>query len=167
MTLNWADLLVNPGDLQRLYPTPPPLVAVTVRSVHLNHYGPALTLRIDLPEFPQNPPPEWREAGFDRLQCHLQFIAVEHLEMRGWSPPSITEIKIERCGEHRIRLTAGSPSFTLSFDAADAVVIGHLSAFQKNEDGTDSGPRGFIGKLDSRKFNQLPDINEKTFYERV
>ncbi|MEV6249651.1 Imm50 family immunity protein [Streptomyces sp. NPDC051742] len=166
MTLNWAELLVNPADLQRLYATPPPLAAVTVRSVHLNHYGPMLTLRIDLPNFPQNPLPEWREAGFDRLQCHLQFLAVEHLEMRGWNPPAIADFQMERCGGHRIRLTAISPSFTLSFEAADALTIGHISAFQESENGADSGPRGFVGKLDSRRFNQLPDLNEKTFYER-
>ncbi|MFE6063533.1 Imm50 family immunity protein [Streptomyces sp. NPDC056431] len=167
MTLNWADLLVNPEDLQRLYTALPPLSAVTVRSVHLNHYGPTVTLRIDLTEFPQNPPSEWRETGFDRLQCHLQFLAVEHLEMRGWNPPSIAEIQIERCGDHRIRLTAGSPSFTLSFEASDSVAIGHLSAFQESEDGADSGPRWFARKLDSRRFNQLPDLNEKTFYEHM
>lgn len=87
--------------------------------------------------------------------------------MRGWQPPAITDIQIERCGGHRIRLTAWSPSLNLSFEAADALVIGHMSAFRKSEDGADSGPRGFVGKLDSLRFHQLPDLDEKTFYERM
>lgn len=167
MILNWADLLVNREVLSALYATPPPLHAVVIRSVHLNHYGPAVTLRVDLADFPQHPPEGWQETGFDRVQCHLQFVAVEHLEMVGWNPPGTADIRMDRCGERRIRVTVDSPSLSLSFEAADAVVIGHLSAFAVGEDGTDSGPRAFVGKLDSRKFSKLPDLDKKTFYEHI
>ncbi|MGW4998965.1 Imm50 family immunity protein [Streptomyces hydrogenans] len=167
MTLHWADLLVNPKELQELYGGSPPSGPMVVRSVHLNHYGPALTLRVDLPEFPSHPIPEWQEKDFDRFQCHLQFIAVERLEMRGWGASSLAEVLIERSGANRVRVTAESPSFDLSFDAADSVVIGHLSVFAVGTDGRDDGARAFFGKLDSRRFTSLPGLDEKTFYERI
>ncbi|MET9721527.1 Imm50 family immunity protein [Streptomyces zaomyceticus] len=167
MSLNWVDLLANPGDLRALYGTPPALRAVTVRSVHLNHDGPALTLRLDLPAFPGSPPREWREAGFDRFQCHLQFLAVESLAMRGWNPPATADIGLDACDRRRMRVTVESSSFDLSFEAADTVLVGHLSAFSPGEDGSDGGSRGFLGKLDSLRFDTLPGLEEKTFYERV
>jgi hypothetical protein len=167
MTPNWVELIQNPKQLTSLYPAPPPLHAVTLRSVHLNRYGPAVTLRIDLPEFPQEPPAEWREAGFDRFQCQLCFIAVEHLEMEGWRPPVTADLRFDRSGANRIRVAAESPDLRLIFEAADAVVIGHMSAFAAGQAGADDGPHQFVGKLDSRKFNSLPSLDEKTFYERI
>jgi hypothetical protein len=167
MTPTWVGLIQNPEEFSCLYPDPPPLRAVTLRSVHLNRHGPALTLRIDLPEFPQDPPAEWRRAGFDRFQCQLQFIAVDHVEIAGWRPPVTADLRFDACGAHRIRVTADSPDVRLTFEAADAVVIGHMSAFAAGETGTDDGPHRFVGKLDSRKFNSLPDLGEKTFYERI
>ncbi|MFD6343592.1 Imm50 family immunity protein [Streptomyces roseolus] len=167
MTLHWADLLVNAKELQALYGGSPPAGPLVVRSVHLNHYGPALTLRVDLPVFPSHPLPEWQEKGFDRFQCHLQFIAVEEVEMHGWGASDLTEVHIEKSGANRIRVVAESSSFTLSFDASDSVVIGHLSVFSVGTDGRDDGARAFLGKLDSRRFPSLPGLDEKTFYERI
>ncbi|GGW58626.1 Imm50 family immunity protein [Streptomyces xantholiticus] len=167
MTPNWVDLIQNPQELKTLYPTSPPLHAVTLRSVHLNRYGHALTLRIDLPEFPPDPPVEWREAGFDRFQCQLRFVAVEHLEMADWNPPVTADLRFDECGAHRIRVRVESPGLRLTFEAADAVVIGHMSAFKAGEAGADDGPHQFVGKLDSRKFSRLPNLDEKTFYERI
>ncbi|WP_282696371.1 Imm50 family immunity protein [Streptomyces sp. CC208A] len=167
MPLNWVDLLVDPRDLQALYGALPPSGPLVVRSVHLSRYGPALTLRADLPTFPPHPLPEWEEAGFDRIQCHLQFLAVERLEMRGWASSATTDLRIEESGVRRIRVTAESSSFALSFEASDDVLIGHLSAFSVGSDERDSGPRGFFRKVDSRRFDTLPDLSEKTFYERL
>ncbi|QIP84161.1 hypothetical protein GLX30_09075 [Streptomyces sp. Tu 2975] len=167
MTLNWVELIQNLKELSALYPAPPPLHAVTLRSVHLNRYGPAVTLRMDLPEFPQKPPAEWREAGFDRFQCQLRFIAVEHFGMEGWRPPVTADLRLDRCGANRIRVSVESPDLRLTFEAADAVVIGHMTAFAVSQAGADDGPHRFVGKLDSRKFNSLPSLDEKTFYERI
>ncbi|MFE6227082.1 MULTISPECIES: Imm50 family immunity protein [unclassified Streptomyces] len=167
MSPDWVDLLVNQAELYALYGGLPPAGPLVVRSVHLNHYGPALTLRVDLPSYPAHPLPAWREAGFDRLQCHLQFLAVERLEMRGWHPPATTVLRVEEAGRRRVLVTAESASLRLSFEASDSVVAGHLSAFAAGPDGGDGGPRGFLGKVDSRRFVTLPDLSEKTFYERL
>lgn len=167
MTPNWADLIRNPNDLHALYTELPPLRSVAVRSIHLNHFGPAVTLRIDLPEFPQNPPQEWVAAEFDRFQCQLQFIAVESLGMAGWAPRAKADLEIDACGSHKIRVKAHSAAFNLSFDAADTIVIGHMSAFKAGNEGADNGLHQFVRKLDSLRFNHMPAVYEKTFYEHI
>ncbi|WP_328405863.1 immunity 50 family protein [Streptomyces sp. NBC_00390] len=167
MTLNWADLVQNPHELLALYSELPGLDSVTVRSVHLNSYGPALTLRVDLPAFPSNPPEEWLAAGRNRLQLHIQFIAVAHLEMTGWGPHASADIAIADAGACRIAVRIDSSSFVLTFEASDAIVVGHPSVFSAGEDGSDSGPHQFLKRLDARKFEKIPAADEKTFYEHI
>lgn len=167
MNRSWADLVQPAAHLNALYTSVPPLVSVTVRSIRLDRFGPSLTLRIDLPVFPQRPPQEWSAAGLDRLQCQLRFIAVEHLDLTGWNPPATADVRLEECGARRIRVTAHSRSFGLTFEAADTVLIGHLSAFTAGEGETDAGPHQFVGKLDAHRFDRIPGLEERTFYERI
>ncbi|MFJ5734879.1 Imm50 family immunity protein [Streptomyces microflavus] len=86
MTTHWADLAVQTRGLESLYSVIPPLDSVRLRSFHLDWRGPTLTTRIDLPSYPEHPPPDWSERGYDTLQIHLQFLAVDDLAVGGWNP---------------------------------------------------------------------------------
>ncbi|MEI5008342.1 Imm50 family immunity protein [Streptomyces sp. PmtA] len=165
--LDWADHIPNGAALGALYGTLPPLRRVTVRSLHLDHFGPSLTLRLDLPEFPRNHPAEWDEAGLDSFQCHLQFLAVARLALEGWIPGARADIELEGHGRGTMHVRIESEGFRLSFEAADSILVGHMSAFSGGPDGSDSGPHRFIGKLDSRKFGEIPEVYEKTFYGHI
>lgn len=164
------DLIVNPDALHRLYGRLPDLSGdLRVRSLNLSPYGPTLTLRVDMPGFPEHPPRAWADAGFDTVQCHLAFLAAENITLSGWTPPALGRLTATTpaTGAHRIRLTFhGRGTTALSFDCAEQVTVGHISAYRRGPDGTDDGSRLFLSAVDARRHSTLPDPDERTFYGR-
>lgn len=167
MTRAWESLLVNRPALEAFYSPVPPLESVTVRSVHLDRRGPTLILRFDLPEFPHTPRPEWAAAGCDTFQCQLRFLAVADVVLRGWSPPVTADVVIEEEANRRIRVGLRSAGLELGFTSSDSLTVGHLSAYRRSDDGTDAGRQHFVGRTDQFRWTTVPDVWEKTFYERV
>lgn len=163
----WADLLVNRPALETFYAPVPPLESITVRSVHLNRRGPTLTLRFDLPEFPHTPLPEWVAAGCDAFQGQLRFLAVADVVLRGWIPPVTASVLIEELENRRIRVGLRGAGTELAFTSSDSLTVGHLSAYRRSDDGGDRGPHHFVGRTDRFRWTTVPDVWEKTFYERV
>ncbi|MFI5685744.1 Imm50 family immunity protein [Streptomyces sp. NPDC051636] len=161
-------LLVNPQILHSLYSDDlPELKGVHVRSVNLSPRGPTVTLRMDLPTFPGVPPQEWRDEGMDTVQCQLQFVALDNLSLTLWDPPAVADIEAVSLGsDRRMRVTASGSGLALRFDCADSVRVGHVSAFRKGANGSDSGRHLFLSKVDARRHTVLPGAEEKTFYER-
>ncbi|MHC3475513.1 Imm50 family immunity protein [Streptomyces sp. 7R007] len=159
--------LVNPGTLLSLYGRVPPLTGVRIRSVNLNWRGPAVILRLDMPFFPHAAPQEWVDAGMDTVQCHFQFLAVAGIRLTHWDPPAFGEVETAPYGtERRMRVAVKGKGLHLAFECSESVRVGHVSAFRKQEDGSDSGRHLFVGAVDARRYTSLPGTEEKTFYER-
>jgi hypothetical protein len=159
--------LANPEKIRPLYERVPAMRGVRIRSVNLNWRGPNVTLRLDLPVFPEHPPQEWADAEVDTVQCQLRFLAANNISLSEWSPPSIADIETAPCDEPgTIRITATGEGITLSFTCSDSVLIGHLSAYRSRSDGTDAGRHLFLSRIDARRHTSLPGTDEKTFYER-
>ncbi|MCZ4122164.1 Imm50 family immunity protein [Streptomyces sp. H39-S7] len=158
---------MNRPALEAFYSPVPALESLTVRSVHLDRRGPTLILRFDLPRFPDAPPPEWAAAGCDTFQCQLRFLAVADVVMRGWSPPVTADVVIEEEENRRIRVGMRGAGAELAFTSSDSLTVGHLSAYARSDDGTDAGPRHFVGRTDQFRWSTVPDVWEKNFYERV
>ncbi|MCF2128585.1 immunity 50 family protein [Strepomyces sp. STD 3.1] len=160
--------LTNTEKILQLYGKVPEVRETRLRSINLNWRGPTVTLRIDLPGFPQNAPQEWTDAGLDAVQCQLQFLAVQNLSLLSWEPPTTTIIEAENLTEHhRIRVRAQGDGMEASFTCSDSVLVGHLSAYRIQADGSDSGPHLYVSKIDARRHTSLPRTDEKTFYERL
>ncbi|MFI7083420.1 Imm50 family immunity protein [Streptomyces anulatus] len=167
MTSHWADLTVNSHRLGSLYSVIPSLESVRLRSFHLNWRGPALTLRIDLPSYPEHVPPDWFERGHDTLQVHVQFSAIDHLTMQGWIPTVPLNVALSARANRRILARIATDGFELSFTCSDSLTAGHISSFRVTESGSDEGDRAFVSRLDERRFTSLPGTHEGTFYERA
>lgn len=167
MTNPWVSLVRNPSPLSSLYSTIPPLRAVRLRSIHLNWRGPALTLRIDMPTFPEGAPGDWLARGHDTIQLHLQYLDVRDIAIEGWVPPVQADIAMSPTEDHRIHVKIDGTGIESSFSSSDSVIIGHISAFGISVDGCDGGDRSFLKPLDSRRFDSLPDVYEGTYYERM
>ncbi|MEU0163185.1 Imm50 family immunity protein [Streptomyces sp. NPDC006261] len=105
----------NPHPLGSLYSTVPPLKSARLRSFHLDWRGPTLTLRIDLPSYPENPPPAWSELGHSTLQVHLQFLAIDDLTAHGWIPSTLIDIHIPPPRDRRIQTDITGTGLKLSF----------------------------------------------------
>ncbi|MFE1951026.1 Imm50 family immunity protein [Streptomyces sp. NPDC059524] len=162
----------NSEVLAPLYgPSPLPLTAVRLRSVHLDWRGPTLTLRLDLPAPPLPLPEEWVAAGVDSVQGQVQFLAVADLELDEWEPPVVVSFALTEVvgGEHRMRVevSAGEGGSFLRFTSHTDVLAGHLSGFRAGPGGDDGGPHLFRSRLDARLHPALPEPSEKTFYGRL
>ncbi|MGW1510513.1 Imm50 family immunity protein [Streptomyces sp. NPDC002394] len=161
--------LVNPEGLVEVYGEIPPLHDFRPRSINLNWRGPTVTLRGDLSTFPATVPPEWEAADVDKVQCHLQFLAVEDFSLKDWEPPiPAASFFVESLGERRrIRVRMTGVGVDLDFTSSDSVLVGHVSAFKSSVDGTDEGRHLFTRKLDSFRYETIPSTEEKTFYGRL
>jgi hypothetical protein len=160
--------LVNPEILRSLYGYVPQLRGVRIRSVNLNWRGPAMTLRLDLPGFPDVPPREWIDAGVDTVQCQFQFLAVADLSLAEWAPPAVGDVEMVPLGrDRRMRVTATGSGIALECTTSESVRVGHVTAFEAGADGSDGGRHVFLSKVDARRHtSSLPGTDERTFYER-
>lgn len=160
----WVDLVRNRELIDALYTEVPPLGPVTLRSVHLDRRGPTLTLRCDLPAFPDRPLPEW--AGHDRLQVLVQFLAVDEVLLEDWRPAAVVRMDFEPLERRRVRVSA-TGDVRLGFTSSDSLTVGHVSAFHGAPGAVDDGPHAFAGKVDRMRFTTVPDAWQKGFHERV
>ncbi|KAB1977408.1 Imm50 family immunity protein [Streptomyces triticiradicis] len=159
--------LVNPEPLRSLYGRVPDLIGIRIRSINLNWRGPVVTLRVDLPSFPETAPQEWIDAGLDTVQCQFQFTAAEGISLAGWAPPVVGSVETVPWGtERRVRVTAGGRGLSLDFTCSDSVRVAHVSAFRITESGSDDGVHLFMSKIDARRHGSLPGTEDRTFYER-
>ncbi|MFD9368268.1 hypothetical protein ACFWA6_11260 [Streptomyces sp. NPDC060020] len=63
--MTWTDLVPDRDVFAPYYDEVPELSGVRLRSVHLDAWGSAVTLRLDLPRFPDR----WDRGPGDTLQC--------------------------------------------------------------------------------------------------
>ncbi|GHB01975.1 Imm50 family immunity protein [Streptomyces termitum] len=161
--------LIHAHDLIGLYGSASPLEEIRPRSVNLDWRGPAITLRVDVSGLPAGLPQDWKAAEVDTVQCHLKFLAVEDFSLSRWDPPvPPTSLVVEPLGKNRrVRIQLSGPGVDLRFTSHKSVHIGHVSAFGITPDGTDGGPHLFLGNLDRRRYQTVPETEEKTFYERI
>ncbi|WP_406838653.1 Imm50 family immunity protein [Streptomyces sp. AHU1] len=159
--------LVNPEVLRSLYGRIPPLTEIRVRSINLNWRGPTVTLRVDLPSYPEPAPQEWTDAGLDTVQCQFQFLAAEGISLADWNPPALGGLEMAPYGTgRRMRVTFKGEGLSLEFDCSESVHVGHVSAFRISENGLDDGRHLFVSKIDARRHGSLPGTQDRTFYER-
>ncbi|MGW2747916.1 Imm50 family immunity protein [Streptomyces sp. NPDC001450] len=163
------EFIVNPDVLRVAYGHMPKLEGcIRFRSLNLNWRGPTLIIRADLPRFPDPAPQDWVISGFDTVQCHLRFLAVRNLAIHSWEPPAFGCLKATpRTEERSLHIDINGDGMNLAFDCSDSVAIGHVSAFRVDADGSDQGSRSFAGRIDSRRYNSLPEVWEKSYFERI
>ncbi|MFI1220987.1 MULTISPECIES: Imm50 family immunity protein [unclassified Streptomyces] len=166
MTPHWADLAVNSHTLHSLYSAIPSLDSVRLRSFYLDWRGPTLTIRIDLPRYPEHAPPEWSALGHNTMQVHVQFAAVDDLTVRGWIPPNSVDIDISRLNDWTIQTNISGAGLEFHFSCSDSLTIGHISSFRAAESGSDEVPHSFLRPIDARRFSSIPDTHVSNFYDR-
>lgn len=167
MTDNFT--LVNSEQISRIYGRIPRLDRLRLRAVNLDWRGPKITLRADLMEFPQDIPPDWKSAGVDTVQCHLQFLAVQEVVLTGWVPSGHPiSLDTEATGhDRRMRVQVAGLTGDLRFSSNETVLVGHVSAFRIGEERSDRGRHIFSGKIDSLRHSTVPAPEVKVFHERL
>ena len=59
--MTWLSQLDDIKGLQIIYGAIPEALVVEVDEIVLNTRGPSVILRLELAEFPQSPPPKWKD----------------------------------------------------------------------------------------------------------
>ncbi|MER5641474.1 Imm50 family immunity protein [Kitasatospora sp. NPDC002227] len=166
----WPQLLVHSERFVGVHRELPPLERLVLRSVHLSPYGSGVTLRVEFPQFPDLAPPDWTEAGCDRFEAQLEFMAVEGLRMRGVPDRTVIDVAVRPLPwtqVRRVEVAVSGPEFGLEF-AAHAVRAGRLNAYRSGDGDPYTARRWFDSPLDRRRHGgQLPPTTAKVFYERA
>ncbi|WP_030238846.1 Imm50 family immunity protein [Streptomyces sp. NRRL S-350] len=164
----WSQLLLSSERFTALYTELPRLEHLVLRSVHLSPYGSAVTLRVEFPRFPDLAPPDWTEAGCDRFEAQIEFMAVgEDLRMRGVPAGTVVDVEfgpLVRTPERRIRIAVSGPEFSLHF-TAHALKVGRLNAYRSDDADPYTARRWFESPVDRRRHQVLPPTTAKAFYE--
>ncbi len=126
--MKWVDMVENSEFLQKLFPVPPSLTGIRILEVCLHQDGPRLTVRLNLNEYPNDPPPKWVGAAANRAQLTLMCIGVRDLELRGWSTNNLVDLRLEEV-KGGVRLHADSNTFVLHGEF-DAVRVDQIAAYQ-------------------------------------
>lgn len=157
------------GAFAAYYDEVPDLTGVRLRSVHLDGWDPTVTLRFDLPVFPDRWTfPDDRERGpGDTLQCQVRFYMVQDFLMEGRQPPVTADVSLRELPEHRLAVRVDAPGVAVSFTANASLKAGRFSVFTPDADGGDGGPHHFARRLESRLYPTVPPVYVNTFYERV
>jgi hypothetical protein len=138
--MTWSDLVPNRRAVfDPYYDELPELAAVRVRSVHIDGWTPAVTVRIDLPRYPDR----WERGDGDTAQCLLRFVGVESFLMKGWRPPVEADFTFTELPGNRIAVRGAGGSLDLSFVSDASVEATGLSVFVRGGDGGDDGTRHF------------------------
>ncbi|MEY9873936.1 hypothetical protein ABH931_003430 [Streptacidiphilus sp. MAP12-33] len=163
----WHAFVYDREGLTRHYTHVPPLERVTLRSVHLSPWGPTLTLRFDLPRFADVVPPEWAEAGCDRLECQVEFLAVRDLRLRGMPTGRLADVELAARERPWLDVSLRGEGIELDLTCADTLRVGHLNAYRSADGDPNRARRWFVGPVDRRLYTTLPPTTGKSFYERL
>lgn len=91
--MSWISLLDDAQFLLSLYPdSVPSLEGAVLHEVKMLREGPVVSLRFDLPDFPANPPSNWRTQHFNVAQVTMMGIGVRRLVQNGWSSDTSVSI---------------------------------------------------------------------------
>lgn len=96
--MDWTELLLKKEPLNVFFEKAPALNDVRILEVIINEDEPCLTIRLDLNEFPENPPSKW-DAGYNTVQIILEFIDISDLTLKGWSTNNFVTFKLEKSNE--------------------------------------------------------------------
>ena len=94
----WYERCVNPQGFGRMYDSPEGLDRVELYEVVLRPDGRFLQLRVELPRFPDRPPPRWDPLA-NRVQVTVDFWSVEELRVEGWSHRAAGRLSLVPAGE--------------------------------------------------------------------
>lgn len=128
--MSWIDLLDDPRSIRAVYGAHvPSLAGAVLHELRLHRDGPQVIFRIDLPEYPANPPEKWVTQGFTTVQLELVLGGVQNVLVEGLSTDSVVDLELGRAGDH-VRTTTSAGSSSVIDVRSRWVSVDRISAYQ-------------------------------------
>ncbi|MCS0601264.1 immunity 50 family protein [Streptomyces sp. LP11] len=125
--MSWNSLLHNPEGITAVYGgDPPDLSGVRLRELTLHEDGPTLTVRLDLPAYPNQPPRKWAAQGFNTVQIELSLSGLRSIELEGFASEVTADVFLSEGDGIAVDIT--SPHTRVQA-VADTVYMAKLTAY--------------------------------------
>ena len=90
----WLDTIAFKEKILSIFHKPPSVDDVYLHEVKLHQDGPHLTLRFNLKDYPEAPPEEWVEKGYNTVQVTLELWSLNAIEIRGFSTENYVRLQL-------------------------------------------------------------------------
>jgi len=127
--MRWYEYADNPKAITELYQEVPSLQGIHVIEVLLSGRGPYLSMKTDLPRFPDKLPPRWKIQGYNSIHLQLDFWLLTSISLDGWTSENVVDIRIDSLEEKRVALHVTSPYCNLEVVAHHFRIIIHKAVF--------------------------------------
>jgi hypothetical protein len=141
----WDEALANPEAIRSLYDAVPGLTGVDLLELRVSCDGPGspaspdAELRIELAEFPDNPPARWVRQAANAVQLVLKLFGVEEFRVTRFSRGTQADIVLTRSGDGKVVVEATGPGRELRIVCAHAFV-GSLTGYLRGDRGAGEEP---------------------------
>ncbi|MCF6525064.1 Imm50 family immunity protein [Streptomyces sp. JJ36] len=127
--MSWTTILSDAGGIDHVYGGyPPELAQVRLHEVTVHRDGPRVTLRLDLPLYPQSPPKKWLTQGFNTVQINLMLVGVRGISLLGFSANPLVDVEIRETGSGCVEVKIDAPE--LKFSATGmSLLVSNVSAY--------------------------------------
>lgn len=129
---NWVFLTTNPEKIASVFSDDlPELFNVDLHEINMHRDAAAVTLRVDLLEYPNTPPKKWRDAGYNRVQIVLSFSGVYDLDLKGWTENCSLDLFVtSQNGRIKLSTSEGKVRIELT---ADFLSVDSISAYKDSK----------------------------------
>jgi hypothetical protein len=99
--MKWYEFADNPRAITALYAEVPELEQVHLLEVAMDNRR-MMTVTVALPDFPDQPPPNWRWRNYTAIHLCLQFEQVRDFHLEGWASHQQADLSIEKTEDQQI-----------------------------------------------------------------
>jgi hypothetical protein len=124
----WIDSFDFKEKVLSVYQGCPSLDDAYLHEVKLHQDGPHCTLRFNLRDYPNAPPKEWLEKGYNTVQLTMQLWGLKTIEIRGFSTENYVNIHFDRFDQQFKFSVTGTTNIS---GVADFAMIEKLSAYKR------------------------------------
>lgn len=102
--MSWIEHVENPVAIHSMFSVTPALEKVELHELVFHRDGPRISMRIELNDYPDEPPQRWLVQKFNRAQLILMATDIRSAELRGWQTRNTCTISVSR-GDDLLSLT--------------------------------------------------------------
>ncbi|QEM82667.1 Imm50 family immunity protein [Halomonas binhaiensis] len=129
---SWVELLTESKKISSIFWSDPLLLEdVELHEINFHRDGPKVTLRMDLKNYPSNPPKKWRLNNYNTVQVHLEFLDIQSCTLENWTKTSY-RLKLDiNMESDLVSLSAASDDFKIKLKSK-FLYVSDITAYQNS-----------------------------------